>query len=425
MIKLGIIKLNDHHLSSASLSGQKEVVSNVASGGGGIVPLPPSVPEPEQPESKYIQFADAEVERVLMSKGVSSDGVGITIEDAERVTSISKWFLNNTTIVSFNELRYFTALTEVSPLNESGYGASAFRGATNLREITIPRNVSRLGTYCFSKCSSLAKVTFEDANKITDINSYAFADCSALVAEVDFPNLSVLGANAFGKCSSLTKVVSLGNVSILNGSSTTGMTQGEFYGCTSLSEINLPSSLTSVGINSFRNCSGLTGVVCRATTPPSLANVSAFNNTNNCPIYVPDASLEAYKTATNWNAYADRIRPISEIEGGVVTEMGYELKNDGTLSQNDAYFVVGFIPIVGGHSIKWSVPNGKIGNLCEYDSEGKKLDYWGGQSKDTRTITTKSSTTQIKCCFSVTNKEYAYILDTTTNEYLWKGANVE
>jgi len=31
-------------------------------------------------------------------------------------------------------------------------------------------------------------------------------------------------------------------------------------------------------------------------------------------IYVPDAQVATYKTATNWVAYADYIYPLSEIE---------------------------------------------------------------------------------------------------------------
>lgn len=269
----------------------------------------------QPPVGNYIQFEDAEVERVLMSKGVSSDGVGITKEDAAAVTSISTWFLNNTTITSFNELKYFTSLTEVSPKNDGGYGASAFRGASSLREVTIPASVTRIGSHCFGKCTSLEKVTFEAIGNIREINANAFSECSALSIEVDFPALQILGANAFGKCAKLTKVKSLGSVAELYGSATTGMTQGEFYGCASASEITLPSSLTLIGINCFRNCYALERIICRATTPPSLANVSAFTNTNNCPIYVPDASVEAYKTATNWSSYASRIKGISEYNG--------------------------------------------------------------------------------------------------------------
>jgi hypothetical protein len=51
------------------------------------------------------------------------------------------------------------------------------------------------------------------------------------------------------------------------------------------------------------------------TTPPTLANKNAFNNINSiCKIYVPDASVTAYKTATNWVTYADYIYPMSEME---------------------------------------------------------------------------------------------------------------
>ncbi|MBQ5394617.1 MAG: hypothetical protein IIU62_06250, partial [Alistipes sp.] len=48
--------------------------------------------------SKYIEFADPEVFRVLMEKGVSSDGVGITTADVEAVTDIGTWFKGNTEI---------------------------------------------------------------------------------------------------------------------------------------------------------------------------------------------------------------------------------------------------------------------------------------------------------------------------------------
>jgi hypothetical protein len=38
---------------------------------------------------------------------------------------------------------------------------------------------------------------------------------------------------------------------------------------------------------------------------------SAFNDTNNCPIYVPSESVETYKAASNWSSYASRIQSIT------------------------------------------------------------------------------------------------------------------
>ena len=39
-----------------------------------------------------------------------------------------------------------------------------------------------------------------------------------------------------------------------------------------------------------------------------------FNDTNDCPIYVPSESVEAYKAATNWSYYASRIQAISTLQ---------------------------------------------------------------------------------------------------------------
>ncbi len=51
------------------------------------------------------------------------------------------------------------------------------------------------------------------------------------------------------------------------------------------------------------------------TTPPTLGTSAFYNINSICKIYVPDASVTAYKSATNWNTYADYIYPISEMEG--------------------------------------------------------------------------------------------------------------
>ncbi len=49
------------------------------------------------------------------------------------------------------------------------------------------------------------------------------------------------------------------------------------------------------------------------TTPPTLRS-EAFDNTNNCPIYVLGRSLETYKTATNWVVYAPRMDILAKLD---------------------------------------------------------------------------------------------------------------
>ena len=73
--------------------------------------------------------------------------------------------------------------------------------------------------------------------------------------------------------------------------------------------IEIPNSVTSIGEGAFTGCHNLTSITVNATTPPTLGEY-AFGSTNNCPIYVPDDSVQAYKTA--WSDYADRIQAIQE-----------------------------------------------------------------------------------------------------------------
>lgn len=78
-----------------------------------------------------------------------------------------------------------------------------------------------------------------------------------------------------------------------------------------IKEVVVGNDITSIGGYAFYNCTSLTSVTVNATTPPTLGDSYVFNSTNNCPIYVPSASVNTYKTATNWSTYASRIQAIS------------------------------------------------------------------------------------------------------------------
>ena len=86
-----------------------------------------------------------------------------------------------------------------------------------------------------------------------------------------------------------------------------------FTNCSKLTSVDLPAA-TSIGGNAFSNCPALTRVILRSTDKvATLSFTSAFSNTNNAIIYVPDALVDDYKAATNWSTYADRIKGLSEL----------------------------------------------------------------------------------------------------------------
>ena len=181
-------------------------------------------------------------------------------------------------------------------------GVYAFSQCLSLTDVIIPNSVTSIGDDAFYSCSALTKITIPDG--VTSIGVYAFYSCSALT-DVIIPNsVTSIGSNAFYSCSALTKITIPDGV--------TSIEMGTFYFCSALTKITIPDGVTSIGVYAFAYCSKLTSVTIKATTPPTLGS-SAFDNTNNCPIYVPAASVDTYKTATNWSTYADRIQAIPTV----------------------------------------------------------------------------------------------------------------
>ena len=74
--------------------------------------------------------------------------------------------------------------------------------------------------------------------------------------------------------------------------------------------IDFPSTVTSIGDSLLWAVKNVTTIVCRAIIPPAFGGWGY----NGIPvaIYVPDASVNAYKSATNWSAHTSLVKPISQ-----------------------------------------------------------------------------------------------------------------
>ena len=209
-------------------------------------------------------------------------------------------------------------------------GINAFSPGNSLTSVTIPNSVTTIMRSAFV-CPNLTSVTIPDS--VTSIEDGAFSlgntiitvstgntvydsrnNCNAIIETATdtliigsnysiIPNDIVsIGNYAFNYCSGLINSITIPN-------SVTSIGIDTFRGCNRLPSITIPSGVTSIGENAFYGCTRLTSITVKATTPPTLGS-SAFDKTNDCPIYVPAASVNAYKAAANWSTYASRIRAI-------------------------------------------------------------------------------------------------------------------
>ena len=79
-----------------------------------------------------------------------------------------------------------------------------------------------------------------------------------------------------------------------------------FYYNYGITRIDLPKSVTSIAEEAITNCIKVVEIYCEATNPPAGAT-GMFNLNEDCKIYVPMDSVEAYKNAPYWSDYAERI----------------------------------------------------------------------------------------------------------------------
>ncbi len=135
---------------------------------------------------------------------------------------------------------------------------------------------------------------------------YAFYNSNTGKGKTSLKNIKLastitsIGSNAFGACSGLTtfsipsSVVSIGS--------------NAFYNCTGLSSITIPTSVSSIGSYAFYNCTGLASIIVNSSYPIDLTNpINVFYNINKttCSLYVPYGSKSLYAALTQWKDFTN------------------------------------------------------------------------------------------------------------------------
>lgn len=212
-------------------------------------------------------------------------------------------------------------------------GDSCFTGCGSLASILIPSSVKSIGTDCFEGCSNIKSVKAE-AITPPAVKSLGINECTLYVPFDSYKNYATAdGWKEFDtilaydqreefndtiegmgyhfvytkKEASLTSNSLTGRVVVPEEVSAYGciynVTEIEdvaFRDCGTVSYIEIPSSVTTVGSRFLKNCTGLDTVVCKNINPPFATTIGAPST---CVLSVPLKGYNYYTSAQGWDSF--------------------------------------------------------------------------------------------------------------------------
>lgn len=239
------------------------------------------------------------------------------------ITEVYDDTITNLDSCIFNDCSSLTILTLTAC---SKIGDYEFMGCVSLTSVNLPAVIS-IGSNMFTSCSTLTSISLP---KCTDIGYKAFYDCRSLTS-IDLPVCNAINTNAFYNCFSLSFInlpacrmvpmstfVNCKSLESVYLPDCRAIDNNAFYNCVKLSSLSLPECY-QIAPSVFFGCLKLMSLTLGYSGVVSLLDVEAFQNTPMSKsqytgsfgsIYVPASLVEAYKVASNWSAYADRITAI-------------------------------------------------------------------------------------------------------------------
>ena len=178
---------------------------------------------------------------------------------------------------------------------------NAFRGSELLTAVRIPKHVRRLPDIAFGMCSRLKTVLFASNPSLNSIGNLAFCQTSSL-STIELPaKVTSIGNDAF-YYSGLQSIVLPEQLPLVQ--------CGIFSHCERLETVTIGRSVIMIMENAFDNCRSLRILYCYRSTPPKVSNNAFYKcPINNCYLYVPASAVDAYKRVNPWMKF-HAIRPI-------------------------------------------------------------------------------------------------------------------
>ena len=190
--------------------------------------------------------------------------------------------------------------------------SSSYRGAQRLRSVEIPSWVTQIDYRAFYY-SSVRQLLAEGSTILTigqNVFMYSMLESLEPSRVIELQSYG----SQFSMCTSLASV----DMEIRAKSGTTYVPGNCFSGCSALESVSLRSTATTISFatRALGGCTALGELVLDFGVVPSLTSNTFASVPVDCDIYVRDALVDSYKSATYWSERADYIQKLSDYEGG-------------------------------------------------------------------------------------------------------------
>lgn len=219
---------------------------------------------------KTLGLTSLEIPEKVISNGVEYTVAGIDEYAFQGNTTITEVTLPDTiTSISDGAFENCTKLSSISlSSNLSSLGGWVFKN-TGLTSVTLPDSLVSIGNECFRNSTKLSSVTF--GTGLETIGDNAFDNTVITAVNASNTNLQSIGGYAFANNSKLT-TVSLPDTAVFVGNAERTSGGYQFYKCTALTELTIPSANTVIVGSLCDSCSSLTSV----TIPSGVSAIGKY-----------------------------------------------------------------------------------------------------------------------------------------------------
>lgn len=140
-------------------------------------------------------------------------------------------------------------------------GDNAFKECQSLASIEMPQNVKQIGDSAFENCQGLSQVTLNEGLESIGSKAFSYTTLESVTIPGTVKKLGVdpsqgvnaIGTGPFAYCSNLKSVVIEEGVPYIGNQA--------FTRCKKLTSVSIPSSVTSIGGQTFQQCTNLASVM--------------------------------------------------------------------------------------------------------------------------------------------------------------------